>query len=134
VAKSVTSSILWLFFFLLNVDLIRSIQRSPYDRFLYNLYFLFFFIIIIIIILLFFFKTLLPKTKNKNYNETSALCTVYMLIIYIYIYNSLFCVTLIMRWLLKSQYDQNSIMINHKSNSDFKSHLIIGRTQEWLLA
>jgi hypothetical protein len=35
-----------------------------------------------------------------------------------------------MSWLLKSLFDQNSIMINHKLNGDFKSHIIIGGTQE----
>jgi hypothetical protein len=33
-------------------------------------------------------------------------------------------------WLLKLQYDQNSISINNKSNNDFKSHLIFKGTQE----
>jgi hypothetical protein len=27
-------------------------------------------------------------------------------------------------WLLKSSLDQNSILINHKLNGDFKSHII----------
>jgi hypothetical protein len=35
-----------------------------------------------------------------------------------------------MMWLLKSLFDQNSIMINHKSNNNFKSHIIIRGTQE----
>jgi hypothetical protein len=35
-----------------------------------------------------------------------------------------------MMWLLKSPFDQNSIVINNKSNGDFKSHIIIGGTQE----
>jgi hypothetical protein len=34
-----------------------------------------------------------------------------------------------MMWLLKSC-DQNSILINHKLNGDFKSHLIFRGTQE----
>jgi hypothetical protein len=38
-----------------------------------------------------------------------------------------------MKWFLKSSFDQNSIMINHKPNSDFKSRIIIGGTQEGLL-
>jgi hypothetical protein len=39
-----------------------------------------------------------------------------------------------MRRLLKSSFDQNSIIINHKLNSDFISHLIFLGTQEELLA
>jgi hypothetical protein len=38
-----------------------------------------------------------------------------------------------MKWLLKSQFDQNSIVIDHKLNDNFKSHLIFGMTQEKLL-
>jgi hypothetical protein len=30
-------------------------------------------------------------------------------------------------WLLKSPFDQNSIMIYHKFNGDFKSHINFGR-------
>jgi hypothetical protein len=33
------------------------------------------------------------------------------------------CVSPLMRWLLKSSFDQNSIMINYKHNDDFKSHI-----------
>jgi hypothetical protein len=33
-----------------------------------------------------------------------------------------------MMWLLKSPCDQNSILINHKLNDDFKSHLIFRGT------
>jgi hypothetical protein len=40
------------------------------------------------------------------------------------------CVPLIMMWLLKLSFDQNSIMINHKSNGNFKSHIILGGTQK----
>jgi hypothetical protein len=32
-------------------------------------------------------------------------------------------------WLLKSPLDQNSIMIYHKFNGDFKSHIKFGRTK-----
>jgi hypothetical protein len=32
-------------------------------------------------------------------------------------------------WLLKSPFDQNSIMINHKFNYDFNSHIILSRIQ-----
>jgi hypothetical protein len=32
-------------------------------------------------------------------------------------------------WLLKSLLDQNSIMIYHKFNGDFKSHIKFGRTK-----
>jgi hypothetical protein len=39
-----------------------------------------------------------------------------------------------MTLLLKSSFDQNLIMIIHKPNGDFKSHLIFGGTQEGLLA
>jgi hypothetical protein len=39
-----------------------------------------------------------------------------------------------MSWFLKSQFDQNLVMINYKPNDDFKSHIIIGGTQEGLLA
>lgn len=39
-----------------------------------------------------------------------------------------------MRWLLKSSFDQNSIVINLKLNGNFKSHIIIGGTLERLLA
>jgi hypothetical protein len=35
---------------------------------------------------------------------------------------------------LKSPFDQNSIMINHKLNGDFEIHLIFGVTQDGLLA
>jgi hypothetical protein len=41
-----------------------------------------------------------------------------------------------MRWVLKSPFDQNSIMINHNSNGDFKHHLVFGGrrvTQEGLI-
>jgi hypothetical protein len=34
-----------------------------------------------------------------------------------------------MMWLLKSQFDQNLIMINHKSNGNFNNHIIFSRTQ-----
>ena len=34
-----------------------------------------------------------------------------------------------MIWLLKLQFDQNSIIINHKSNADFNSHIIFSKTQ-----
>jgi hypothetical protein len=37
-------------------------------------------------------------------------------------------------WLLKSQFDSNSIMINHKPNDDFNNHVILGGTQEGLVA
>jgi hypothetical protein len=37
-------------------------------------------------------------------------------------------------WLLKSPVDQNSIMINHKPNGNFRSHIILEVTQEELLA
>jgi K+ transporter len=36
-------------------------------------------------------------------------------------------------WLLKSPFDQNSIIINHKSNDDFNCHIIHSRTQIDLL-
>jgi len=35
-----------------------------------------------------------------------------------------------MIWLLKSQFDQNLIIINHKLNGDFKSHINLGEIQE----
>jgi hypothetical protein len=35
-----------------------------------------------------------------------------------------------MMWLLKSPFDQNSIMINHKLNSDFNNHIILGEIQK----
>jgi len=35
-----------------------------------------------------------------------------------------------MMHLLKSPLDQNLIVINHKLNGDFKSHIILGRIQE----
>jgi hypothetical protein len=38
-----------------------------------------------------------------------------------------------MMWLLKSSIDQNPIMINHKSNGDFNSHIILSKTQVGLL-
>jgi hypothetical protein len=38
-----------------------------------------------------------------------------------------------MRWLLKSSFDQNSIVINHKFNGNFKRHIIIRGTLERLL-
>jgi hypothetical protein len=38
-----------------------------------------------------------------------------------------------MRWLLKSQFDKNLIVINHKPNDNFKSHVIFGEIQERLL-
>jgi hypothetical protein len=31
-----------------------------------------------------------------------------------------------MSWFLKSQFDQNLVMINYKPNDDFKSHISIG--------
>jgi hypothetical protein len=37
---------------------------------------------------------------------------------------SLLCVTPKIMWFLKSPFDQNSIVINHKANDDFKSHFI----------
>jgi hypothetical protein len=40
------------------------------------------------------------------------------------------CVPLKITWLLKLPFDQNSILINHKPNGDFKSHLIFRGTQE----
>jgi hypothetical protein len=39
-----------------------------------------------------------------------------------------------MMWLLKSQFDQNLIMINYKSNNNFKSHIILGVIKERLIA
>jgi len=39
-------------------------------------------------------------------------------------------VPLKMIWLLKLPCDQNSILINHKLNGNFKSHLIFRGTQE----
>jgi hypothetical protein len=45
-----------------------------------------------------------------------------------------FCVPLKMRWLLKSSFDQNSILIDHKFNDDFKSYFIFLGTQDGLLA
>jgi hypothetical protein len=42
-------------------------------------------------------------------------------------------VTKKMRWLLKSSFDENLIVINHNTNSDFKSHIIIKRTQKELV-
>jgi hypothetical protein len=44
------------------------------------------------------------------------------------------CVPLKIMWLLKSPVDQNSIMINHKPNGNFRSHIILEVTQEELLA
>jgi hypothetical protein len=41
-----------------------------------------------------------------------------------------FCVIPKMKCLLKSLFDQNSIMINHKFNGDLKSYIIIRRTQD----
>ena len=38
------------------------------------------------------------------------------------------------KWFLKLQFDQNSIIINYKPNGNFKSHIIFGRTQEGLVA
>jgi hypothetical protein len=38
------------------------------------------------------------------------------------------------RWtssIIRQEFDQNLIVINHKPNSNFKSHLIFGGTQEW---
>jgi len=43
-------------------------------------------------------------------------------------FKSLSCIPQKMRWLLKSLFEQNSIVINHKLNSNFKSHIIIRRT------
>jgi hypothetical protein len=40
------------------------------------------------------------------------------------------CVPPKMMQFLKSPLDQNSIMINHKLNGDFKSHIILGEMQE----
>jgi hypothetical protein len=34
-----------------------------------------------------------------------------------------------MMWLLKSSFDQNLIMINHKFNSDFNSYIILSKIQ-----
>ena len=34
-----------------------------------------------------------------------------------------------MRWLLKLSFDKNPIMINHKSNDDFKSYITLEMTQ-----
>jgi hypothetical protein len=34
-------------------------------------------------------------------------------------------------WLLKSPFDQNSIMINHKLNGNFNSHIILGGKDEF---
>jgi hypothetical protein len=36
-------------------------------------------------------------------------------------------------YFLKLSIDQNSIVINYKFNGDFKSHIIIKGTREWLL-
>ena len=38
-----------------------------------------------------------------------------------------------MMWLLKSLFNQNLIMINHKSNGDFNRHIILSMTQVGLL-
>jgi hypothetical protein len=37
---------------------------------------------------------------------------------------SLPCLSLKMMWLLNSQFDQNLIVIYHKSNGEFKSYII----------
>jgi hypothetical protein len=39
---------------------------------------------------------------------------------------SLYCISLKMRKFFKSPFDKNLIMINHKFNSDFKSHITLG--------
>ena len=37
-------------------------------------------------------------------------------------------------WLLKLPFDQNLIIINYKSNGDFKSHIIFKGTQDRFVA
>jgi hypothetical protein len=48
-------------------------------------------------------------------------------------FTNFLCILLIMRWILKLSFDQNSIMINYKHNGNFKNHLIIRGTQERLV-
>jgi hypothetical protein len=43
---------------------------------------------------------------------------------------SFFSVSLKIKWLLRSQLVRNSILINHKPNCNFKSHIILKGTQE----
>ena len=38
-----------------------------------------------------------------------------------------------MMWLLKSKFDQNLIMINHKFNSNFMSHIILKENKSMLM-
>jgi hypothetical protein len=39
-----------------------------------------------------------------------------------------------MRYLLKSLFNQNSIIIHHKSNNNFKSHITLRITQDGVVA
>jgi len=54
----------------------------------------------------------------------------YLMIIFKSNSKSLSFVTPKIMWLLKSSFDQNSIMINHKANNNFKSHFIFLGAQE----
>ena len=73
-------------------------------------------------------SSLLKVVFNSYYWECSFLFIFFFRIIL----KVFFVSRLRMMWLIKSIFDWNAIMINHKLNSNFNSHIIFGGTQELL--